>query len=137
MMVPKALVEAVAAAVERLSRPGIEGWGLHVFGGMEAAGDMVVLSEHDGCTSETCSHWSHDPAAPERRWVPRSGRLIELGSDWEPGETWVRYYAHLDEATTRYIRVVEPRFFHAEARYIDVEDVPDWALARLARGAAV
>jgi len=55
----------------------------------------------------------------------------------EPGEVRVSYYAHLDGATTRYIRVVEPRFFHAWATYIDVEDVPDWALARLAEGAAV
>jgi len=47
----------------------------------------------------------------------------------------VRYYAHLDGATTRYIRVEEPRFCHAEAQYI--ESVPDWALARLAQGAAV
>jgi len=70
-----------------------------------------------------------------RRWVPRSGRLVELGADEEPGETMVRYYAHLDGATTRYIRVEEPRFYHAEAQYI--ESVPDWALARLAEGAAV
>ena len=133
--VPEALVQAVAKAVERLSRPGIDGWGLRVSGDMEVAGELVDASEHIGCASETCHHISHDPAAPMCRWVPRSGRVVELGSDEEPGETMVRYYAHLDGATTRYIRVEEPRFYHAVARYI--ESVPDWALARLAQGAAV
>ena len=136
-MTVMALAEAIAAAIERLSRPGIEGWGLRVFGGMEAAGDLVILSEHEGCTSETCAHRSHDEAAPMIRWVPRSGQLILLGSDEEPGETWVDYYAHITSDGVRYVRLVEPRFFHAEARYIDVEDVPDWALARLAEDAAV
>jgi len=135
--IPMSIVEAVARAVERLSRPGIEGWGLRVFGGMEAAGDIVILSEHDGCTSETCGHRSHDPAAPERRWVPFSGRIIELGTDLEPGETIVRYYAHIVSDDVHYIRLEAPRFFHAEARYIDEADVPEWALARLAEEAAV
>jgi len=137
MTVPVALVEAVADAVARLSRPGIEGWGLRVSPDMEDAGDMVDLGEHIGCTFETCAHVSHDHAAPMRRWVPRSGRLVELGADEEPGETMVRYYAHLDGATTRYIRVEEPRFYHAVAQYIDIESVPDWVLARLASEAAV
>src|SRR5690606_39486808 len=70
-----ALAEAIAAAIERLSRPGIEGWGLRVFGGMEAAGDLVILSEHEGCTSETCAHRSHDEAArSEERRVGKEGR---------------------------------------------------------------
>jgi len=125
------LVEAVAKAVERLSRPGIEGWGLRVSPDMEDAGDVVDLGEHIGCTSETCAHVSHDPAAPMRRWVPRSGRVVELGSDEEPGEVLVRYYAHLDGGSTRYIRVEESRSVWASASYVDT--VPDWALARLAQ----
>jgi len=137
MKVPTALVEAVSRAVERLSRPGIDGWGLRICEDMAAAGGVVDTSEYIGCTSETCAHVSHDPAAPMCRWVPRSGRLVELGSDVEPGETRVRYYAHLDGEAVRYIRVTEPRFYHAEARYIGVDDVPEWALARLAEGAAV
>jgi len=137
-MVPTALIDAVARALERLSRPGIEGWGLRVDSEMEAAGDLVVLGEHEGCTSETCAHRSHDEAAPMIRWVPRSGQLILLGSDEEPGETWVDYYAHIVSSDdVRYIRLVEPRFFHAEARYVDEADVPEWALARLAEDAAV
>jgi len=135
MNIPQTLVEAVAAAVERLSRPGIEGWGLRVCDDMAAAGEVVDASEHIGCVDECCAHVSHDPAAPRRRWVPRSGRIVELGSDEEPGETMVRYYAHPDGATTRYIRVEEPRFTWASAEYVDA--VPDWALARLASGAAV
>jgi len=137
MQFPEALLRDVARAIERLNRPGVEGWGLKVFGEMRDAGDLAVLSEHEGCTSDTCAHRSHDEAAPMLRWIPRSGQLIELGSDLEPGEVLVRYYAHLDGTTTRYIRAVEPRFFHAWATYIDVEDVPDWALARLAEEAAV
>ena len=135
MTIPMALVEAVATAVARLSRPGIEGWGLMVSRDMREAGDVVDLGEHIGCTSDTCAHASHDPAAPRRRWVPKSGRVIELGSDEEPGETMVRYYAHLDGENVRYIRLDESRFFHAAAAYVEV--VPDWALAQLGSGAAV
>ena len=135
MNVPQTLVEAVAAAVKRLSRPGVEGWGLRVCNDMAAAGEVVDTSAHFGCTSDTCAHVSHDPAAPCRRWVPRSGRLVELGSDEEPGDVTVRWYAHLDGATTRYILVAESHFFHAEAAYVD--SAPDWVLARLAQGAAV
>ena len=135
MTVPMALVEAVAAAVERLSRPGIEGWGLRVSPDLEDTGDLMDTTGHIGCTSDTCAHISHDPAAPCRRWVPHSGRLVDLGSDEEPGEVTVRWYAHLDGATTRYIMVVESRFYHAEAAYVD--SAPDWVLARLAQGTAV
>jgi len=137
VQIPQALVEAVATAVERLSRPGIEGWGLRVDSEMAVAGELVVLSEHEGCTSETCAHRSHDPAAPMCRWVPRNGQLILLGSDLEPGETWVDYYAHIVSDDVRYIRLEAPRFYHAEATYVEVEGVPEWALARLAEEAAV
>jgi len=135
MNIPQTLVEAVAAAVERLSRPGIEGWGLRVSPDLETAGELMDITEHMGCTSETCAHVSHDPAAPRRRWVPRSGRLVELGSDEEPGEVIVRWYAHLDGEDVRYIRLDESRFYHSAAAYVEV--VPDWVLARLASGAAV
>src|SRR5690606_41001926 len=93
-MTVMALAEAIAAAIERLSRPGVEGWGLRVFGDMQDAGDMVTLTPHDG-----------HPPAPERRWIPRDGRLIELGYDWEDEDTLVRYYAHIigdeDRKSTR------------------------------------
>jgi len=135
MNIPQTLVEAVAAAVERLSRPGIEGWGLRVSPSMEIAGDLMDITEHIGCTSDTCAHISHDPAAPRRRWVPRSGRLVELGSDEEPGEVIVRWYAHLDGENVRYIRLDESRLYHSAAAYVEI--VPDWVLARLASGAAV
>src|SRR5690606_20841837 len=118
-----------------LSRPGIEGWGLHVCKDMATAGELMDLGEHIGCTSETCAHRSHDEAAPDRRWVPRSGRIVELGSDVEPDEVVVRWFAHLDDDGVRYIRVEEPRFFHATASYVST--VPDWVLARLAEEAAV
>src|SRR5690606_23196048 len=131
----QALVEAVAAAVERLSRPGIEGWGLGVCNEMATSGEVLDASEHFGCVDECCAHVSHDPAAPVRRWVPKSGRLVELGSDEEPGEVLVRYYAHLDSEGVRYIRLDESRSYHAAAQY--TESVPDWVLARLVPGAAV
>ena len=132
----KTLVEAVQAAVARLSRPGIEGWGLVVSRDMRDAGELMDLGAHIGCTSDTCAHISHDPAAPMRRWVPRSGRIIELGSDEEPGEVIVQWFAHLDDdGSVRCIRLDEPRFYHAAAAYVEV--VPDWVLARLASGAAV
>ena len=134
--VPAALVETVAKAVEKLSRPGIEGWGLRVSGDMEGAGELLDLGPHVGCTSDACHHVSHDPAAPRRRWVPRSGRIVELGSDEEPGEVIVRWFVHLDDdGSVRCIRLDEPRFYHATAAYADA--VPDWVLARLVSGAAV
>src|SRR5690606_19533781 len=102
---------------------------------MAAAGELVEVSERIGCVSETCAHVSHDPAAPMCRWLPRGGRLVELGSDEEPGEVVVRWFAHLGDDGVRYIRVEEPRFFHATASYVSI--VPDWVLARLAEEAAV
>ena len=126
MQFPEALVRDVARAVERLNRPGVEGWGLMVLGDMRDSGDLVVLTPHNG-----------NPPAPELRWIPRDGRLIELGSDEEPGETFVKYYAHIIGDDVRYIRLEAPRFDHAEARYIEAGDVPEWALARLAEEAAV
>jgi len=135
MKVPLGLIEDIAKAMGRLSRPGIEGWGLKVFGGMEAAGDLMDITEHMGCTSDTCAHKSHDPAAPERRWVPRNGRLVEIGSDVEPGEVIVRWFAHIGDDGVRYIRVEEPRFFHATASYVST--VPEWVLVRLIEEAAV
>jgi len=135
MKVPLGLIEDIAKAMGRLSRPGIEGWGLRVFGGMESAGDLMDITEHMGCTSDTCAHKSHDPAAPDRRWVPHTGRIVELGSDVEPGEVIVRWFAHLDDDGVRYIRLEAPRFYHAEATY--VESVPEWVLVRLVEEAAV
>ena len=130
--VPESLVTAVAAAVERLSRPGIEGWVLRVCADMAAAGEVVDVSAHIGCTSDTCAHVSHDPAAPYRRWVPRSGHLVTLGADEEPGEVAVWWYAHLDGEAVRYIRAEEQRFTWVYAEYVDA--VPDWVLSRLAEG---
>ena len=92
MNIPPAFVEAVQAAVERLSRPGIEGWGLRICEDMAAAGELVEVSERIGCTSETCAHVSHDPAAPMCRWWPRGGQLVELGSEAQYTESvpdWV------------------------------------------------
>lgn len=126
MQFPEALMRDVARAIERLNRPGIKGWGLRVLGDMRDAGDLVVLTPHEGY-----------PPAPERRWVPRDGRLIEIGSDWEDDDTQVQYYAHIIGDEVRYILLVTHRFYHAEARYVGVDEVPEWVLARLAEEAAV
>src|SRR5690606_35026514 len=123
---PESLMRDVARALERLSRPGVEGWGLMVLGDMRDAGDLVVLTPHDG-----------HPPAPERRWIPREGRLIEIGHDWEDDDTFVKYYAHIIGDNVRYVLLVAPRFYHAEARYIEAGDVPEWVLARLVEEAAV
>src|SRR5690606_40099655 len=94
MTVSMALVQAVAAAVERLSRPGIEGWGLMVSRDMREVGDVLDLGEHVGCTSETCAHVSHDPAAPMRRWVPPHGRLVDLGAYHDADACGDRSFSH-------------------------------------------
>lgn len=126
------LAADVEAAVERLSQDGIDGWGLHVCEDMEAAGELMDLGGYEGCT-DTCAHWDHSPAAPTRRWVPRSGTVVYLGYDYRPGDERVVWFAHIldDGDDVRYIELIEPPTEHwASARY--VESVPDWVLADLA-----
>ena len=126
------LAADIEAAVERLSQDGIDGWGLQVCKEMEAAGKLMDLGGYEGCT-DTCAHWDHSPAAPTRRWVPRSGTVVYLGYDYRPGDARVVWFAHIlgNGEDVRYVELIEPPTEHwSSARY--VESVPDWVLADLA-----
>lgn len=120
------LEAAVARACERLSREGVEGWGLWVPD--DLPGEVVILGPAYGCTSETCAHNSHSPAAPERRWVPPDGSLlIFLGEEDEENEWFVLRSPEGD----RFLRLYRPRHFWAEI-YEECSDcVPEFLLASL------
>lgn len=129
------LSEAVRRAVDRLSRDGIEGWGLQVTSRLQELGELVAVAGVDGCVSSTCGHHSHDPAAPTVRWVPRDGvRIVLLGEEPAPDDQAVRYYAVLSEdGAVIYAQFVESVPFWARLMEIDEVFVPDWALASLAQ----
>jgi len=76
----KARLEATAAKIEAAERSPIQGWGLKPpdWLGLEEWFEGVEIAPPSGCRSETCAHWSHDPAAPTRSWVPREGVLVSV-----------------------------------------------------------
>lgn len=126
----QALTETVARAISRLQADGVEGWGLdnpdtELF-------DVVTVSSASGCTSDTCNHHSHDPAAPDYKLVPKSGKLINLGSEMEDRETDVRYYALVMTEAMHFFRYSQGRAYWASIREIDADHVPEWAMASLA-----
>jgi len=132
MKIPLGFIEDIAKAMGRLSRPGIEGWGLKVFGGMEAAGDIIDITEHMGCTSETCAHKSHDPAAPTRRWVPHEGfTLIHLGGETLGDETRIDYFALFSGENVIYLKQVDHPYYWSTLDHVDVSRAPVWALASI------
>ena len=131
------LADDVAAAVERLAQPGIDSWGLWPSNALIATGDyaLITTSRSTGCTSETCGHSSHSPAAPNRRLVARRGRLVRLGGQRDKYDGYDAYYAHVADAgdVIRYI-AFEADAHHTASVYIARPDrIPDWVLARLAR----
>jgi len=86
------LFSEMRRALNLMRAAGIEGWGLSnpnpdLFNLVEVGGSV-------GCTSETCNHWSHDPAAPVNKLVPRDGWAISLlgscGADGASG--YVEFY---------------------------------------------
>ena len=125
----KKLINAVCTALKKLNRDGIKGWGLNplYYNGVEF-GELIQVGAEYGCTSETCSHSSHDPAAGTMKWIPPEGfRLSLLGEDGE------RTFYHLTNNTEEYIIVrIEGGHYHDRLEWAEFEDVPEWMLARLA-----
>ncbi len=102
---------------------GIVGWGLVV---RVKGGQCMQVTEPQGCDSETCGHFSHDPAAPVYRWVP-DGDLVELGKH---GLFVIEtYYTWTIEGRTRYLRLTEPPCYYAVLEEVDSSKVPDELLA--------
>jgi len=122
------LEEAVRAALDRLQRPGIDGWGLYCRSPeLYKLGEFVQVGPTRGCLDERCLHGSHPPAAPRLRWVPRSGTLHYLGFDG----LYDFYVLRLPERDV-FIRLREPEGEHAWIGVIDPARLPEHLLARLA-----
>jgi hypothetical protein len=113
----------------RLNAEGITGWGLsnpnpELF-------ELSEVSEASGCTSQTCNHVSHSPAAPTCKLIPRAGRLVHLGSEMEVDECEITFYALVMTDEVKFFELRDPGYYWASL--VGVEMVPDWALSNLAR----
>ena len=128
------LISAVCTALQKLSTNGIEGWGLNSLylvddeGVREEFGELIEAGAEYGCTSEMCSHSSHDPAAGTMKWIPPEGYTLHiLGEDGE------RKYFYVSNDSEEYIIVrIEGGHYHDRLEWAEFEDVPEWMLARLA-----
>jgi len=127
------LTDIVARAVSRLQTDGASGWGLN--NPDESIFELVEIDGASGCTSSTCRHWSHDPAAPMYKAVPRrqSARLACLGTDQEGDELAIDYYVLIDGDDVKFYRLEDPGAYWAQLREVEADDVPEWALAQLAK----
>jgi len=125
------LEEAIQAAVSRLQRDGVEGWGLRLLSPeLEGLGELIQTAPRRGCTNARCGHVSHDPAAPRRRWIPRAGALYYLG---RAGDGDYGYYVLRLPGRDIFLRFRPPGAFHAWLEVVDLSRVPDHLLARLAQ----
>jgi hypothetical protein len=108
--------------------PYIEAWGLDVADSLE--GTLEDITPAWGCVSETCRHASHDPAAPNRRWVPGPGYdVVELGyeSDDIVRRTW---YLIIGPGDVKFARLEEPRGYHASLYREEGATLPRWVANR-------
>jgi hypothetical protein len=124
----KKLIAAVEAALEKMQRDGIEGWGMNsLYKGKTEFGSRIECGPKYGCTSETCRHSSHDPAAATMKWIPpEEYSLSILGED--DGQT----FYHLANGEDEHILVrIEGGHYHDRLQWGDFEDVPEWMLAQL------
>jgi len=124
------LTETVARAVARMETEGIKGWGLgnpdeNIF-------SAVQEGAATGCTSQTCHHNSHDPAASMMKLIPVSGKIVNLGSEWTDGEVDHTYYVLITDAAPKFYELTDPRHYWASLQQIEAEQVPEWAMANLA-----
>lgn len=127
----QALTEAVARAVAKTEADGITGWGLN--NPNKELFERVAVGGATGCTSETCNHVSHDPAEPTYKIIPKSGSFVTLGSEYTDGETEYIWYALISDNAPRFFELRDPRHYWASIKEIEVNRIPDWALAQLAQ----
>jgi len=124
------LEEAIQAAVSRLQRDGVEGWGLRLLSPeLEGLGELIQTAPRRGCTNARCGHVSHDPAAPRRRWIPRAGALYYLG---RAGDGDYGYYVLRLPGRDIFLRFRPPGAYHAWLEVVNSFQVPEHLLARLA-----
>lgn len=120
----------IEMAVERLEQDGISGWGLDGDKQVMQYFDRIATGGAFGCTTDTCNHNSHDPAAPNYRLVPRDGRLICLDRTRE-GDFNAVYYVLILPDRAVYLRVSDERAYWARIEQVNAADVPTWMLAEV------
>jgi hypothetical protein len=120
---------------EPVLRSEVEGWGLRV--PPDLGGDLLQMSPPAGCTSETCLHNSHDPAAPHYAWRPDEGRqLWELAVEQYPDVRDTYYLlAAPGEHPGRFLVLVEPGHHWARIDELEWTDLPYYV--RLRAGAVL
>lgn len=127
----QALTEAVSRAVAKMETDGIIGWGLETFD--NELFEKVEMSPASGCTTSNCAHNSHDPAAPTVKLITRHGeKIVNLGSENE-SDGYTEWYAVIGDNEPRFFRLNDSQAYWAKLWEIDVNGVPDWALAQLSK----
>ena len=125
------LTEAIARAVAKMESEGITGWGLN--NPDEELFESVTVSSAHGCTSQTCNHVSHDPAEPDYKIIPKAGKLVYLGDETGDEERRYEWHVLITDNEPRFFELRDPRHYHSSIQEISPDQIPDWALARLAK----
>jgi len=133
VFVPQDFLARVKQATERMKAEGIELWLPSVSEELQEFFYVAIVSDSEGCTNSNCNHNTHDPASPIIKLVPKEGRLVYLGNV-EYGEKTFYYYALFQNNITLYFEVVEEPFRWQRINEIESIAVPDFLLARFAKG---
>ena len=127
------VLELAARADEVFGRPGLTGWGLCVGGELADFGHVVDLGPEHGCADPRCAHASHDAAAPDRKWVPPDGWRLVVVYEGAYVLAAVVGPDRVDAGhrEVRWVKLAQEDFAHHA--YVErVDNVPEWALVRLA-----
>jgi hypothetical protein len=90
--------------------------------------DWGVLELGRTCTKRDFDYEGFVPYETVRCLIPRNAELFELGYEQTQCGDRLTYYALVNEAGVRYIELSEPVHLWARARWIEEEEVPNWAL---------
>ena len=108
---------------------GISGWGMVVPELLQKNGTVEESGEEYGCTSETCRHNSHDPAAPTYTWTPAAGvEVFQLGFDRAEDRMGydVTWYATQVHGCWYLFSLRDENGYHVVLREYDVAEAPEY-----------
>jgi hypothetical protein len=113
------------------ARKGIQGWELgnpdpEIF-------DTRIIEVFGACKDCFAREMCGAPSESIRELVPKSGEIVELGSECNGEGERSSYYALLSSRETRYILAREPKYLWARAFMIPEEQVPGRVLSALSR----
>jgi hypothetical protein len=120
-----------AARIRAAEESPIKGRGLNIPSPSDDWFERVLISPLlAGCTSRTCRHFDHDPAAFWSAWIPTDGvKVTQLGRVTLEGE--VRSYFLVSRGMEKRFLILRiPKTYWAYAGYVDAEDVPKEFLPR-------